>query len=188
MAVEEPAAGVAVGGAVVGGQRGDHHRPDAQQAVDRPRPLGDAAEADERDLGRVDHPVHRLDPLVAEVGHGDRGVGQLRAAQPPGTGPGDQVTQLGHQLAGIQVVGVVDGGGDQAAAAQRDRHPEVDGRCRAGTRPRVQKPLSSGTWRAASAVALSSSAAGTSRSDMARLRLRSRSQARAALRSTVLLR
>src|SRR6476620_7124774 len=54
---QEAAAGEAVGGPVVGGQGGDRDRPDPQEAVDGPRPVDDAAEAE-----------HRAEQLLAVLG------------------------------------------------------------------------------------------------------------------------
>ena len=53
-----------------------------------PRTLDDPAEADERDLRRIDHPVHGLHALVTEVGDGDRRVGQLGSGAAARPGPG----------------------------------------------------------------------------------------------------
>jgi hypothetical protein len=52
---QEERAAMAVAGAVVSGQGGGHDGPHTEQAVDRPRTLDDAAEADERNLRREDH-------------------------------------------------------------------------------------------------------------------------------------
>ena len=97
--------------------------------------------------GWVDHAVHLLDALVAEVGHGDRGIGHLGAPQPPGAGALDEVAKRAMSSSRVMRVGVVDGGGDEAAAAERDGDPEVHGA--AGWNPPSQKPLSPVERRAA---------------------------------------
>ena len=104
-----------------------HNWPHAEHAADSPGPFHDLAEADECDLGRVDDAEDLLDALVAEVGDGDGRVGHLGAAQSAGSGPTDKVAQRLHELVERELVGVVDGGGDQAPAAERHGDAEVHG-------------------------------------------------------------
>ena len=83
--------------------------------------------------------------------------------RPPAARALDEVAHRGHQLGERFLVGVVDGRGDQATAPQRNRPADMD--AGAGRKPSFsQKPLSSGTLRSASAVALRKSTAGRRRS------------------------
>ena len=77
--------------------------------------------------GRVDHAEHLLGALLAEVGHGDRGLAHLGAAQGAGPGPADQVAERPHQRVEREPVGIVDRRGDEATAAER-RPPRRGGR------------------------------------------------------------
>lgn len=121
---------MAVGHAVIRREAGrdDRHRPDP--SLLRPGALGDPPEADEGDLGRIDHAEHRLDPLVAEVRHRDRRVGHLRAAQGPCACAPHEVRQPMHQIVDRSAGDVVQRGRDEAATTQRDRHADVHGRTR----------------------------------------------------------
>ena len=91
-------------------------------------PLCRLAETHHRDLRRVDHPEYRVDALVAQVGHGDGGIGHLRTAQRERPGAGHQIGEVGHQLVELLVGDVVDRRSHQTAAAQRNRHPDMDRR------------------------------------------------------------
>jgi hypothetical protein len=70
-----------IAGAVVGGKGCCHHAPGGDLPADDPGPLGRHAEADERDLRRVDDPEHGFDAALSEVGDRDRRVRKLGAAQ-----------------------------------------------------------------------------------------------------------
>lgn len=63
-----------IAAAVVSGQRSQHGRHDVDRAVDGANSLCRLAETDQRDLRWVDHPEDRVNPLVTDVGHGDREV------------------------------------------------------------------------------------------------------------------
>ena len=128
--------------AVISGPRDD-------LSVDRPGPFHDLAEADDGDLRRIDDAEDGLDALLAEARDGDRGIGQLGAAQPPLRARWTRSRKLRISSPSALPVGVVQRGRDQAAPPQRDRHADVDRR-RSG-RPRLprQTAFSSGTSRRA---------------------------------------
>src|SRR6476659_2835583 len=115
---------------MVAGEGDGDEWPYAEQAVDGPGPLRDGTEADEGHLGRVDDAQHALDALVAEVGDGAARRGQVGAAEPPRPGAGGELAHGRHHLAHREAVGVVDGGHEEAAAAQREDETEVDDRRR----------------------------------------------------------
>ena len=71
---------------MIGGEGRGEDRADAEHAVVRPGLLGDPAEADERDLRRVNDAEEGLAAEVAEVRDGDGAVAEFRTAQPPGAG------------------------------------------------------------------------------------------------------
>ncbi|AAK46048.1 Putative uncharacterized protein [Mycobacterium tuberculosis variant bovis] len=71
---EEQRAAMVIAAAVVSGQRSQHGRHDVDRAVDGANSLCRLAETDQRDLRWVDHPEDRVNPLVTDVGHGDREV------------------------------------------------------------------------------------------------------------------
>lgn len=120
-----PGAGRAVGDPVVGRQAGHHERAYAEHAVGGPRPIRDRAEADQRDLRRVDDANDGLDALLAQVRHGDRRVGQFGGAQPACARTRDQILEGRHQIAERELIGVVDRGRDQTATAQGNRELPV---------------------------------------------------------------
>jgi hypothetical protein len=68
---------MAVAGAMVGGQGGGHDRPYAEQAVDRPGTLDDAAKAHERNLRWKDHAIDRFDAVLAETSDGQARVAEI---------------------------------------------------------------------------------------------------------------
>src|SRR5450759_2009634 len=68
---------VSVAGAMVRGQTGDHRSSDTELTSLRPRALLRLPESHQRHLGWVDDPEHRVDTLVAEIGHGQGRVGHL---------------------------------------------------------------------------------------------------------------
>jgi hypothetical protein len=78
---EQQAAGVAVGRAVIARHGEADGGSDHGLAVDRQDAVGDATHAHQRHLRRLDHTDHLLGALVAEVGDGDRGGGEVGAAQ-----------------------------------------------------------------------------------------------------------
>ena len=71
---------MAVAGTMIGGQRGGHDGPYAEQAVDCPGTLDDAAKAHKRNLRRKDHAIDRLDTVLAETGDGQARFAELAAA------------------------------------------------------------------------------------------------------------
>ena len=112
----------------------------------------DPAEADDRDLRRIDDAEDGLDALLAETRHGDRRVRQLRAAQAAGPGTLHEVAEGAHQVAELAAVGVVQRRCDEPAARSAIATPT----CMAAfgaTRPSSQRAFSSGNSRSASATA-----------------------------------
>ena len=100
---------------------------------------------DEGDLGRVDHPVDELHPLLAEVGDGEGGVAELRAAEPCRRGPG----RRGRCSCAIRSVQRSGSPASRSAGATRPppRSEIATPRCTraAGWKaPSTQRPLSAG--------------------------------------------
>ncbi len=83
-----------------------------------PRAFADFPEAHERNLGRVDDAEDRICALITEIGDRDRGVGELRASEAAGPGAFHKILQRLHELGKAELIGVVDGWGDEATAPQ----------------------------------------------------------------------
>ena len=95
-------------------------------ALDHPGPLHDLAEADDRDLRRVDDTEDALHALLAQARHRDRRIGELGAPQRAGTGAHHEVAETSHELVQALVIRVVQGGGDETAGSQRDGDADMD--------------------------------------------------------------
>src|SRR6516225_4021116 len=117
---------MSIAGTVVGRERCHQYAPSSNLAADSPGPLDWHAEADERDLGWVDNAEHSLDAPSAEISDRDRRIGELGAAQRAAARSCDEIAQLGHQLVERKLVRVVNGGRDEATAADRDRRADMD--------------------------------------------------------------
>ena len=158
---QEDAAAMAVARAVIGRQRrraaAAAPRPSRRPTHGRSR---DPAEAHERHLRRIDDAEGGLDALLAEVGHRDRRIGELGAAQRAGAGARDEIAGAAASASRDPSCR------RRAGPARPDRRRAARWRtptwtARAGRKPpSIQKPFSSGTSRSASATALSSSTAG----------------------------
>ena len=110
-----------------GRQRGSRSRHGARRAGhSRPGALAWRAEAEERDLRRIDDAEDRVGGVVAEVRHGDRRIGHLRAPQRARTRAPDDVDERCHEVGERTLVGIADRRGDEAAMAERDGDADVD--------------------------------------------------------------
>jgi hypothetical protein len=93
---------------VIGGEGGGEDRSHPEHTVLCPGLFEDFAKAHQGNLRRINHAIDRLDSQVAQVSHGNGGIGHLRAAEPPGPHPGDEVAQHCHQFVQALQVRVVD--------------------------------------------------------------------------------
>lgn len=74
---EELRAAVAIGRAVVPGQRRTHNRPDSEHPILRPRRVDDLAEPNQRHLRRIDYAVNGLNSEIAQVRDGYGTIGDF---------------------------------------------------------------------------------------------------------------
>src|SRR6516165_10637900 len=108
---------MAVTAAMVGCERCRHHPPNGNFAANSPGPLDRHTKADECDLRRVDNAEYSLDAALSEIGHRDRRIGELGAAQCAAARAGNEISQLDHQLIKRKPIDIMDGRRDEAAAA-----------------------------------------------------------------------
>ena len=76
---EKLGAHMAVGGAMIRGKRGGHHRMHAEHAILGPGLLHDFAEADNCHLRRIDDAKHGLHTEIAKAGDAVKGKSEMDA-------------------------------------------------------------------------------------------------------------
>jgi len=88
---------MSVGHPVISRQARRNQWPSFDPPFDNPWPVRHHAEADDRDLGRVDYSGYHLDAAIAKARDRNRWRPKFRAAQPAAARPSDEIAHRDHQ-------------------------------------------------------------------------------------------